>query len=299
MKSLAVSLAALVAVFLLLSTPVVVDETEHVVVTQFGRPVAVYGTAGLRLKLPAPLQRVTRLDKRMLFTETRETELLTADKKNILIAAFVSWRISEPVQYLAALRTRGVRGGAARGARPVGARQRPRRPPLHEPRAGRGGRGGLAGLEEAVLAACREVAARDFGIEISELGVTRLGVSEPEPAERLRAHARRARADRPRLPLRGRSGRAEDPCGSRPRARRALASAEAGAARLRGEGEAEAARIYADAYGSHEGFYAFVRTLQSYEKVLGEGTTVVLPADSPFLELLLSRRPGGGAAIGR
>ena len=299
MKSLAASLAALVAVFLLLSTPVVVDETEHVVVTQFGRPVAVYSTAGLRLKLPAPLQRVTRLDKRTLFTETRETELLTADKKNILIAAFVSWRISEPVQYLAALRTREFAEarlaalvqsqlGSALGDRPFTSLV---------PAEAEGA--GLAGLEEAVLAACREVAARDFGIEISELGVTRLAF----PSQNQQSVFARMRAERERIARGFRSEGEADAQKIRAEADRErdelLASAEAEAARLRGEGEAEAARIYADAYGSHEGFYAFVRTLQSYEKVLGEGTTVVLPADSPFLELLLSRRPGGGAAVGR
>jgi membrane protease subunit HflC len=71
-----------------------------------------------------------------------------------------------------------------------------------------------------------------------------------------------------------------------------LATAEAEAARLRGEGEAEAARIYAEAYGGHEDFYEFLRTLESYEKVLNGNTTLVLPADSPFLDLLLSRQPG-------
>jgi membrane protease subunit HflC len=76
----------------------------------------------------------------------------------------------------------------------------------------------------------------------------------------------------------------------------ALADAEAEAQRLKGEGEAEAARVYADAYRGREGFYGFLRTLESYEKVLRENTTLVLPASSPFLELLLSRKPDGSAA---
>ncbi|MGD8396563.1 MAG: protease modulator HflC, partial [Candidatus Eiseniibacteriota bacterium] len=70
-----------------------------------------------------------------------------------------------------------------------------------------------------------------------------------------------------------------------------LAAAESEAERLRGDGEAEAARIYADAYRGHEDFYRFLRTLESYEKVLGERTTLVLPADSPFLDVLMSRLP--------
>ena len=45
---------------------VIVDETEHVVVTQFGKPTAVYSDAGLRMKAPSPIQRVSRIDKRRL-----------------------------------------------------------------------------------------------------------------------------------------------------------------------------------------------------------------------------------------
>ena len=49
-----------------LTCTVVVDEAEHVVVTRFGRPVAVRSEAGLYLKAPAPIERVTRFDKRLL-----------------------------------------------------------------------------------------------------------------------------------------------------------------------------------------------------------------------------------------
>ena len=71
-----------------------------------------------------------------------------------------------------------------------------------------------------------------------------------------------------------------------------LADAEAQAQRTKGEGEAEAARIYVVACTrATTSFYRFLRTLESYEKVLQDNTTLVLPADSPFLELLVSRLP--------
>lgn len=297
------SLLALVGLVLALGVAstcgVIVDETEHVVITQFGRPTAVHEQAGLYAKLPVPLQRVTRLDKRTLFTETRETELLTADKKNILVSAFVTWRIADPVAFLSALRTREFAEqrlaalvqselGSAFGDVPFD----------HLIPAVEDGRG-LTALEQQVSTACRSIARSDYGIELVTLGLTRLNF----PPQNEQSVFARMRAERERIARGYRSeGRAEAQK-IRAEADRAraetLASAEAEAARVRGEGEAEAARIYADAYRGHEAFYRFLRTLESYEKVLGEKTTLVLPADSPFLELLTRGVPDGAAARGR
>jgi len=291
------SIAILVAVVLLVlavTSALVVEETEHAVIIQFGRPIAVHSEAGLYGKLPTPIQRVTRLDKRILFSTGPQTELLTEDKKNVLVETYVSWRIGDPVRYLTALRTREFAEtrllalvqselGSALGEIPFDAIV-----PAD------GSRSGLADLEARVREVTAEVAARDYGIEIVGLGLTRLGF----PQQNLQSLFARMRAERERIANGYRSeGQAEAQKiraeADRQRAE-LLASAESEAARLRGEGEAEAARIYAEAYEGHEDFYRFLRTLESYEKVLAGNTTLVLPADSPFLELLLSSGPGNG-----
>jgi membrane protease subunit HflC len=294
MKTWLAILAGPIVVLLAATATVVVDETEHVVVTQFGRPVAIHSEAGLYLKAPAPFQRVTRFEKRVLFTQAEETELLTSDKKNVLVTMYLSWRIADPLRYLAALRTRDFAEtrlralvqselGSALGALPFASLV-----------SGDRSEEGLVDLEKRVRKASAKVASDDFGIELVSLGVTRLGF----PSQNLQSVFARMRAERERIARGYRSeGRAE---GQKIRAEadrkrtEILATAEAEAARLRGEGEAEAARIYARAYGGHERFYRFLRTLESYEKVLNENTTLVLPADSPFLELLFSRMPRSG-----
>ncbi|RIK90061.1 MAG: protease modulator HflC [Proteobacteria bacterium] len=298
MRTLLLALAAAAALALLATSLVVVDETEHVVITQFGRSVAVLSDAGLHAKLPLPIQRATRLDKRVLFTEQPATELLTADKKNVIVSTFLSWRIGDPLRFLTSLRTREA--AEARLAALVQSElggtlgNLPFSRVVPAPKEG----GGLAQVEAHVLAACQDAALRDFGIEVVGFGVTRLGY----PAQNLQSVFARMRAERERI---ARGHRSEGKAAAqkiRAEADRersaALADAEAEAQRLKGEGEAEAARIYADAYGGHAAFYGFLRTLESYEKVLQENTTLVLPADSPFLELLLSRTPGGAAAPG-
>jgi len=284
----------LLVVPLVLSAMVVVDETEQVVVTEFGRPVAVLRDAGLHWKAPAPFQRAARFDRRTLFTLGEETELLTEDKKNVLVQSYVSWRIADPVRYLGALRNREFAElrlralvqselGSALGEVPFAELV-----PV-------GAEGGLSRLEQRVHEASARVAKMDYGIEITSLGVTRFSY----PAQNLQSVFARMRAERERIARGHRSeGEAE---GQKIRAEadreRAdiVASAEAEAARIRGEGEAEAARVYAEAYGGKEDFYEFLRTLRSYDRILNEKTTVVLPADAPFLELLMSRRPGAGS----
>jgi membrane protease subunit HflC len=296
LRALILTLVVIVLAFAAATSIVIVDETEHAVITQFGRPTAVHSDAGLYFKLPAPIQRVTKFDKRVLFTEVRETELLTADKKNVLVAAYISWRIADPLTYLKALRNRDFAEarltalvdselGSALGDLPFSDLV---------PAASDGG--GLAKLETSVHEACQRVATRDFGIDLVSLGVTRLNF----PPQNLQSVFARMRAERARIARGYRSEGKAEAQKVRAKADRErteiVAKAEADAARLRGEGEAEAARIYADAYGGHEDFYRFLRTLQSYEKVLGEKTTLVLPADSPFLALLTSRRPPAARA---
>ena len=272
---------------------VVVDEKNHAVITQFGRPVSVLSQAGLYLKLPVPFQRSNLLDKRILITNTRETELLTADKKNVLVSTYISWKIADPVRFLAALRTRRFAEnrlaalvqselGSALGDRPFGTIL------------GAAGAGAsLAELEGSVERAVAQVAREDLGVEVVSLGVTRLIF----PLQNLDSVFARMRAERARIARGYRSeGRAEaQKIAARAERERAqiIADAEAKAATLRGRGEAEAARIYAAAYEGHGEFYRFLRTLEAYRKVLNEKTTLVLPADSPFLDLLTSRVPGG------
>ena len=292
------TLLALLAVGLVLgaiaTSIVVVDETEHVVITQFGRPVATISDAGLHAKLPAPIQRVTRVDKRILFSEQQPTELLTSDKKNVVVSTYLSWRIADPLKYLTSLRTREAAEArlAALVQSELGSTlgNLPFSSVVPAPTDG----GGLEQVEEGVKKAAHDAALRDFGIEVESFGVTRLGY----PAQNLQSVFARMRAERERI---ARGYRSEGKAAAqkiraeadRERAT-ALANADSEAAKLKGEGEAEAARVYADAYRGHEDFYRFLRTLESYEKVLKENTTLVLPADSPFLELLLSKRVGGG-----
>jgi membrane protease subunit HflC len=291
--AIAIAVVALSAVF--------VEETEYAVVTRFGRVTQVIDQPGLAWMLPAPIDQAIRLDKRLLTTAVAESEFLTADKKNVMVGAYATWRIADPVKFLGAVRTRQAAEsrlttlvqsalGSALGERPFTDFVPP------DGASDSIASGGLGALEAAVKERAATVADANFGIALGELGITRFNF----PDQNLVAVFSRMRAERERIAKGYRSeGDAEAQkivAEANRAAAETIATAEAEAARLRGAGEAEAARIYADAYRGHEEFYAFLRTLEAYEKVITEKTTLVLPADAPLLKLLLE--PPSGTARG-
>jgi membrane protease subunit HflC len=74
-----------------------------------------------------------------------------------------------------------------------------------------------------------------------------------------------------------------------------LSEAYRDAEKLKGEGDAEAARIYGQAYGRNPQFYKFVRTLESYKKILNDKTSIILSGDSELLKLLTQGKAPDGA----
>ncbi len=96
-------IAAWLAVFALLAlavtSVVMVDETESVIVERFGRIVAVYDLSadrGLHAKLPWPIDVTRRFDRRVQLFEPPGRELFTRDKKNVTVDVYLCWRIAEP-----------------------------------------------------------------------------------------------------------------------------------------------------------------------------------------------------------
>src|SRR3712207_4114909 len=96
----ALLLAAVALALSLLGTcAVLVDETEYVLVERFGEIVAVYDRPddrGLRFKLPWPVETVRRFDRRVRLFDSPARELFTSDRKNVTVEAYVCWRIAEP-----------------------------------------------------------------------------------------------------------------------------------------------------------------------------------------------------------
>ena len=87
-----------------LSTIIIVDETEQIVILQFGKPVRTLNDPGLNWKLPAPFQTANSFEKRLLEYDVPPEEILSKDKKSLIIDNYVRWRITDPLLFLQTVR---------------------------------------------------------------------------------------------------------------------------------------------------------------------------------------------------
>jgi membrane protease subunit HflC len=93
----------IVAVLVLFSTTYTVNFHEIAVLTRFGKPAGVERTAGLHLKAPLFIDQVTKLDVRLQFIESPLETVLTKDGQQVLVQAYLLWRVQEtgdaPLQF--------------------------------------------------------------------------------------------------------------------------------------------------------------------------------------------------------
>jgi membrane protease subunit HflC len=261
-----------------------VDTAEYAVVTQFGAPVQVLREPGLGFKLP--YQNVDRFDKRLFVYAPPLSEFLTLEKTAVVASVAILWRILEPRKFFETVFDRlGAQArlsdivfaelGAAIGSTPLDAFV------SVEPGAYQADRV-LAG----VTGTLREVAARDYGIDLVDVQLQRFDFPE---RNRLRVYAR-MKSERARISMKSRSEGEEEGLKIRAAAAqeksRLLSEAYKVSEQHRGKGEAEATRIYAEALGEAPEFYRFLRTMEATRKFVRPGTAMVLPADSELFGLL-------------
>ena len=261
-----------------------VDSGEYALVTEFGKPVQVITAPGLGFKYP--YQSVRTFDSRLFAYTPASTEFLTLEKTPVVAASTILWRISDPQQFFQTVFDRAgaesrlgdilfAELGAAIGRSPLVAFV------SIEPAAFRA---------EAILAEvsgkCREVALRDYGIEVLDV----LLRSFDFPKQNRPPLYSRMKSERGRLSMKYRSEGEEEGLKIRATADREKSSILSEALKLaqqhRGEGEGKAARIYAESLARGPEFYAFVRTMQASRNLVPKGTTLMLPADSELFGLL-------------
>ena len=271
------------AVFLGSQALFTVDETEQAIITQLGKYKRSIQQPGLHLKLPF-LQQVHKLEKRILASDAEPAEYLTVDKKRLVVNHVTRWRIADPFQFFITVRDE------------VGARARLDDLVFSELRRELASRefGEVISekrepVMEAVAARAAEKA-KQFGIEVVDVRVKRADL----PTEVQASVFARMVAERERIAKRYRSEGAEESAKIRAETDKEktiiLAKAYEESQRRRGEGDAQATRIYAAAFGQDPEFYSFLRSLEAYEKFLGEKSVLMLSADSALLKYLRGHR---------
>ena len=291
-RGIALAVVATGILLLITSAVYVQDTTEYVVVTRLGDPVRTSLEPGLRLRAPLGLERVDRIPNRLHLLLPTDTEYLTSDPKNLTVSSFLLWRVADPLRFLQSVATRegaearltyvlsselGTSLGNREFSELIHAEEHPQ---------------GLQQLSADLLASCAAIAEAEYGIEVVDVGIRRLGF----PDRNRVSVFERMRAERKRIAVKHRSEGEEQATMIRSAARldseKILSEAQRDAVAIRGEAEAEAARIYGEAIRQDPQFFEFLRTLEAYEEIIGEDTTLVLPADAELLDLLLEGPEG-------
>ena len=281
-----------------------VGETEQVIITQFGDPIGdPIAAPGLHFKMPF-VQQANYFDKRFLEWDGSPNQVPTKDKRFIWVDTYARWRIVDPLRFFQ--RLRDERGAQSRlddildgETRNAVARydlielvRNSNRNPEDIPIEAEEEEVILNVIEKGREQVSREILGRaagrtaDLGIELLDLRIKRINyVEEVQRDVFARMIAERQRiAELYRSEGRGEAARIQ---GERERdLQRIQSEAFKTAEELRGKADASATDIYASAYGRDADFYAFTRSLETYEKVIDPATMLILGTDSEFLRYL-------------
>ena len=281
-----------------------VSETQQVILTQFGEPVGdPVVSPGLHFKAPF-IQRTNVFEKRFLEWDGNPNQVPTRDKRFIWVDTYARWRIVDPLLFFQ--RLRDERGAQSRlddildgETRNAVARhdlielvRSSNRDPADVLIESEEEEAILEQIERGRLEVTRailETAAgrtADLGIELLDFRFKRINyVEEVQQDVFARMIAERQRiAEEFRSEGQGESARIH---GERERELAQIQSeAYRRAEELRGEADANATRIYAEAYNRDEDFYAFTKSLETYEATMDSETLFILGTDSELLRFL-------------
>lgn len=276
---------AICIVLLALSSMVIAKEGEYKVIRQFGDVVHIHENPGLKFKIPL-IQEVSTLSKKKMVYDVDEKEITTLDKKRMIIDNYAIWSISDPEKMISNARTE-INAEARMGEfifsivrSELGKMNFSEI--INEEESSRGV------LNEEITSKVNQFLERDnYGVIVDDVRIKRSDL--PEANEE--AVFNQMITDREKIAQQYLSEGEADKSRIRAQVDREvqemLSTARADAEKIRAEGEQEAAKIYNDAFSQDPEFYQLYRTLESYKKTIDGETTIILPQDSPYAELLL------------
>ena len=279
--------AGFIALMLLSSTIFVVDQRRFAIVFALGQVKSVITEPGLHFKLPPPFQNVIYLDKRILTLDTPDADrFITAEKKNILVDAFMKWQITDPRLYYVSFNGDETRA-RDRLSQIIKAA-------LNDEITKRTVREVISGERGRVMEAVKQkvvAEAKEIGVGVVDVRLKRVdyieqinnSVYERMKAERMRvanelrstgaaeSEQIRADADRQRTVI--------------------IAEAFREAEKIKGEGDAKASVIYAESFGKNPEFAKFYRSLEAYRATFkNRGDVMVVDPNSEFFKYF--KQPG-------
>ena len=278
MKKL-ISIIAVLAILVVAANTAffIVDETEQVVLLQFGDPVKTITEPGINFKIPF-IQNARYFESRILEYDADPKEIYTADEKNLNVDNYARWKIEDPLLFY---QSAGTMSAAQSQLDDI---------VYSELRAELG----EYTLDEIISPERKEIMknvtkksnhdSESLGIEIIDVRIKRADLPESNAQsvyERMKvnrlevANKYRAEGTKKARKLTSQTDKEQKVI---------IAEANKKARKLRGQGDAKALEIYADSYNQDPEFYQFIKTLETYRKTMKQKSTLILGPDSDFLK---------------
>ncbi|MCH8932701.1 MAG: protease modulator HflC [Nitrospinae bacterium] len=279
-----ISIIIVVVLILILSGSMfTVNMKQNAIVLQFQEYKETITKPGLYFKIPL-IQEVRFFTKMLLVLDAPPADIITRDKKTMVIDNFSMWRIKDPLLFLQTLQSE--RAGESRLDDIIKSELRVEL--------------GTHNLIDVVTITREEIMAKvtleanikaaEYGIEVLDVRIKRADL----PEDNAQKVYNRMRSERERIAKKYRSEGAEEATKIRAGTDKEkvilIAQAYRKEQEIRGNGDARATKIYADAYNRDREFYAFMRSMQAYKNSLQTGTTVLLSEKSDFLKYLHKSR---------
>jgi modulator of FtsH protease HflC len=285
-----VGIIAVVALFIiLLLTSFTVNEDEYACVKRFGKIIEVRDQPGIAFKIPFMDQIITLPNTKIIYDLTA-SDVLTADKKAMVIDNYVLWKITDPIQfvksvtYIAEAEKRIDAAVYNVVKNTMGTLQQ--NEIINEKQSGRGK------FNQTVTDAVSKQL-QNYGISVLDVQIKRLDL----PAANENAVFSRMVSEREKIAAQFKAEGEFDASKIKNEVSKEvsilLSQARAKEQELIGEGEASYMKIVADAYsGDKLEFYEYIRTLEAMKKSLKGNKTLILPIDSPITKYLTGKPAG-------
>ena len=257
----------------------IVDERQKAMLFRLGEIVRSDYEPGVHFMIPF-INNVKKFDNRILTLDSKPEQILTGEKKNVMVDYFVKWRISNVEDFYRSFGGR-ERDASIRMAQII-------KNALQAELGNRTIKEVVSGQREEIMhnvTTSADNKVKDFGIKIVDVRVKQIEL----PVNVRESVFERMRVERDRIAKEFRAEGEKDSKIIHAKADRKrtelLASANREAEEIRGAGDAIATETYAKAYGKDAEFYKFYRSLLAYKGTFNSKDDIlVLEPDSEFFQ---------------
>jgi len=268
----------------LYSSTYIINEQDIAVITEFGKPIKTVTEAGLHYKGWKLMQTVNKFDRRINLFDTQPIQLLLEDKNPIIISCFVAWYIQNPLLFFQSV-------GNEKNAKvklsdmltsklgiTLGNYNRNNLFNIDPEKVQ------LAEIEQKLKKYTSDNALKNYGINVDYVGIQRLSY----PSTIIKSVHDRMKSERAKEAAKIRAEGQEQAdmiiAAADKKAREISAMANKEALIIRGEGDGDAMKIYSKAFQEDTEFFDFTKSLETYKKIFGRNTTLILSTDSELLK---------------